>query len=125
MNLWRNFVVPPAFACMLGTAALAQASTYTTVEAVSGKPTQRTYRAWTNKNCTPAALTTDEIAGGPQLRIPAQVVFYQSRPNYTGPDYVSYVVTAVNRDVAAYDVTITVKSAPARSEPGAKSGARI
>ena len=119
---------------ILTSAALAQAATnYTSVEAPAGKPVQLTYHASANKNCTPAApptirvtqppkdgvltvrkavLTTDKIAGCPRLKTPVQVVFYQARADYVGPDHVGYEVTSSNGEVADYDVSITVKAAP-------------
>jgi hypothetical protein len=118
---------------------LGQATNYTSVEATAGKPVQLTYHASAHKNCTPAplptvrvtqspkagvlvvrkaVLTTDKIAGCPSLKTPAQVVFYQARPNYVGADHVSYEVTNANGDVASYDVTITVKPATTPSAPG-------
>jgi hypothetical protein len=133
-----------AIVSFVASASLAQATNYTSVETIAGKPVQLTYHASANKkNCTPATLptvrvtqspkagvlvvrkavlTTDKIAGCPSLKTPAQVVFYQARADYAGPDHVSYEVTSADGEVASYDVTITVKPAPAPSMPGEPGG---
>jgi len=130
----------------LASATLAQTSAnYTSVEAISGKPVQLTYHASAHKNCTPAPpptvrvieppksgtltvrraeLTTDRVAGCPAVKTPVQVVFYQARAGYEGPDHVNYGVTSENGEVATYDVTITVKAPPATSPPAGDAGAR-
>lgn len=134
-----------AIAGLVATAALAQATNYTSVEATAGKPVQLTYHASANKNCTPelppmvrvtqapkagvlivrkAILTTDKVAGCLRLKVPAQVVFYQVREGYVGPDHVSYEVTNRNGEIATFDVTITVK-APAPSAPGSEKGTSL
>ena len=117
---------------------LAQDANYSSVEATSDKPVQLSYHASAHKNCTPAALptirviespksgtltvrravlTTDKVAGCPGLKTPAQAVFYLAHAGYAGPDHVKYEVTTENGEVATYDVTITVKAAPAQSPP--------
>jgi len=137
------FAFATASAC--ATASLAQEASYTSVEATSEKPVQLGYHASAHKNCTPAppptirvievprsgtltvrqaVLTTNRIAGCPGLKTPAQVVFYMARAGYAGPDHVKYEVTDENGQVAAYDVTITVKVAPAQSPPAGEAGAR-
>jgi hypothetical protein len=86
----------------------AQSTSYSSVEAIGDTPLQLGYYASANKNCTPAALptlrvtqapkhgtltakrgvlATSKIAGCPDLKIPAQVIFYQSRQEYVGPDH--------------------------------------
>ena len=103
------------------------------------KPVQLTYHALAHKNCTAAALptvrvtqapkagitivrqaelTTTKVAGCPRIRVPAQVVFYQGREGYTGPDHVSYNVTNADGEIGAFDVAITVRAAPAPMAPG-------
>jgi hypothetical protein len=67
-----------------------------------------------------AVLTTDKIAGCPDMKMPAQVVFYQARPGYQGPDHVRYEITSETGEVASYDVSINVKSAPVAPAPKAK-----
>jgi hypothetical protein len=132
-----------AIAGLVASAALAQATNYTSVEATAGKPVQLTYHASAHKNCTPAPLatfdvlqapklglltvrkgllTTDKVAGCPGLKIPAEVVFYRARAGSAGPDHVIYKVTGANGEVETYDVTITVKPAPAPSPPGGEKG---
>ena len=64
-----------------------------------------------------AVLTTNKIAGCPELKIPAQVVFYMANMGYMGPDHVKYEATDENGQVATYDMTITVKAAPVESPP--------
>ena len=133
-----------AIAGFVASAALAQTTNYTSIEATAGKPMQLTYHASAHKNnCTPAplpvvrvlqppkggvlivrkaVLTTDKVAGCPGLKVPAQVVYYQGRGDYTGPDHVSYQVTDFNGEVANYDVSITVKVAPAPAAPRGQTG---
>jgi hypothetical protein len=126
-------------AIFAASSAVAQATNYTSVEATAGKSVQLTYHATAHKNtCTPAPaptvrvieppkngllivrtalLTTDKIAGCPQLKTPAQVVFYQAKQNYSGPDHVNYEVTDANGQVGVYDVTIVVKPVPEPTVP--------
>jgi hypothetical protein len=120
-------------------AGLAQGTSYTSAEATAGKLVQLTYHAWAHKNCTlaplptvrvtqapkdgvlmvrKAVLTTDKVAGCPRLKTPAQIVFYQAREGYTGPDHISYEVTNPDGELGAFDVAITVKPAPAPKAPG-------
>src|SRR5262245_4708001 len=134
-----------AIAGLVSSAALAQSANYTSVETATGKVLQLTYHASAHKDCTPgrlptvrviepptcgmltvkvAELKTSRIAGCPLLKTPARVVFYQSRDGYTGPDHVKYEVTSENGEVATYDTTITVKSAPAPSQPNVEPGSR-
>lgn len=129
-----------ATASLLASAALAEGSvSYTSVEATPDKPVQLSYHASAHRgNCAAApapsvrvteppkggalvvregVLTTDKVAGCPQLKVPAEVVFYQARSGYTGPDHVIYEVTSENGQVANYDVKITVKEGAAGGEP--------
>ena len=123
------------------TAALGQpapTSNYTSIDATSGKPVQLSYHASAHKNCAPAPLptihvtqppksgvltvrrailSTDKVAGCPHIKVPAQVVFYQAHPSYTGPDHLDYEVTNENGEVTTYDITITVKAPPATNPP--------
>ena len=46
------------------------------------------------------------------------MVFYQAKEGYSGSDHVSYAVTNPEGQAQGYDVTITVKGAPAGSAPG-------
>jgi len=123
---------------LVATAALAQSANYASYETTTDKPVQLGYYASAHKNCTPAALptvrvleapkggvlivrkgvlATDQVAGCTGLKTPAQIAFYQPRAGYTGPDRVSYEVTSENGDVATYEMTITVKAAPATTPP--------
>ena len=65
-----------------------------------------------------AVLTTDKVAGCPGLKTPALVVFYQAKEGYGGPDHVRYAVTNAEGQTEGFDVTITVKPAPAGDAPG-------
>ena len=135
---WRSFLSWCGAASLMATATFAQDANYTSVTATSEKPVQLGYHASAHKNCTPAALptirvieapksgtltvrravlTTDKVVGCPGLKTPAQAVFYLAHAGYTGPDRVKYEVTTENGEVATYDVTITVKAAPAQSPP--------
>jgi hypothetical protein len=128
-----------AHASLIAGAALAQTANYTSIEAVPGKPVQLSYHASAHKeHCSPGALpvirvteppqngflrvrravlTTDKIEGCPQLKVPAQLVFYVAREGYAGPDHLGYNVTSENGEVETYDVTVTVKAAPATNPP--------
>ena len=131
-----------AFIAAISTAAFAQpppTSNYTSFEATPAKPVQLGYYASAHKNCTPAPvpvvrvieapksgtltvrrgeLKTDQIAGCPGLKIPAQVIFYQARAGAAGSDHLVYLVTNPTGEVGSYDVTITIKEAPKPSAPG-------
>jgi hypothetical protein len=130
----------------MASTAVAQAATnYTSIEAPAGKPVQLTYHASAQKNCTPAPpptirvtqapkagiltirpaiLTTEKVAGCPKMKVPAQVVFYQAHEGYAGPDHAGYQVTNSNGEVGDFDVTITVKAAPAPTPPAGGAGTR-
>ena len=133
---WRGLLVVCAITSLTATAALAQAANYKSVQAVPDKPVELSYHASAHKNtCTPAALptvrvieapqagiltvrqaelTTNKFPGCPNLKTPAQVVFYTANVGFAGPDHVKYEVTSENGEIATYDVTITVKA----GEPG-------
>ena len=123
-------------AAMIPSAAFAQpapTSNYTSFEATPGKPVQLGYYASAHKDCTPAPLPvvrvieapksgtltvrrgelkTDQVAGCPGLKMPAQVVFYQARAGATGSDHLVYEVTNPTGEVGSYYVTITIKNPP-------------
>jgi len=133
-----------AIAGLAVSAAFAQAVNYTSVEAIAGKPLQLSYHASAHKSdCTPAplatfdvlqppklglltvrraTLTTDKVAGCPHLKIPAQVAFYRGREGSAGTDHVVYKVTSSGGEVETYDVTITLKPAPAPNPPSNPKG---
>jgi hypothetical protein len=137
MKLMRasTMLLSCALACFVAAPALGQAISYTSVEAIAGKPVQLTYHADAHKaTCTPApvpgfrvieppkdgvltvrqaVLTTNKVSGCPGLKTPALVVFYQANEGYSGSDHVSYAVTNAEGQTQGYDVTITVKPAPA------------
>jgi hypothetical protein len=114
---------------------LAQTSNYTSFEATPGKPVQLGYYASTHKDCTPAPLPTirvieapksgtltvrrgelktDQVAGCPRLKIPAQIAFYQARAGASGSDHLVYEVANPTGEVGTYDVAINIKEAPKR-----------
>jgi hypothetical protein len=134
---------------LVSTAAFAQpapTNNYTSIEANPDKAVQLGYYGSAHKsNCTPAPLptirvvqapksgtltvrrallTTDKIAGCPSLKIPAQVVFYQSRAGATGSDHVVYEVISENGEVGTYDVTVNIKEAP-KPPPATKKDEKI
>jgi hypothetical protein len=55
-----------------------------------------------------ATLTTNRYPNCPNLKVPAQVLFYQSRSDYVGPDSISFTVTFENGLVQAHSLAITV-----------------
>jgi hypothetical protein len=137
------------FACALAgflvSAAFAQATDYTSVDAIAGKPVQLSYHASANKNCVAgppptirvtqppkvgvlmvrkATLTTNKIAGCPGLKAPAEVVLYQAREGYSGPDHVAYEVTDTNGKVSVVDIAITVNGGPA-PKPSEQKGTSL
>ena len=124
-------------ASVIASAALAQAppnSNYTAVEATSARPVQLGYYASAHKTtCAPAPiptiriveapksgtlmvrralLATDKIVGCPNLKTPAQVVFYQAHAGAAGSDHVVYEVKDFEGRAEIYDVTINIKEAP-------------
>ena len=138
-------LVPGVAASLVSLTALAQSANYTSVETTTGKALQLAYYASVHKDCAPgrlptvrvidpptsgtlmvkdAELTTTRVAGCTALKTPARVVFYQSRAGYVGPDRVKYEVTSENGKVATYETSITVKGAPAPSQPSGKPGTR-
>jgi hypothetical protein len=63
-------------------------------------------------------LKTDQVAGCPGLKMPAQVVFYQARAGAIGTDHLVYLVANPTGEVGSYDVTIKIKEAPKPSAVG-------
>ena len=143
----RYFLLACAAVSWSVSTALAQGgANYTSIDATPDKPVQLSYHASAHAaDCTAGALpavrvtqapkrgmltvrkailTTDKVAGCPPIKTPAQVVFYQARAGYTGPDHLDYEVTSVNGEVATYDVTITVKALPAPSAPAGDTNGR-
>jgi hypothetical protein len=141
MVLWPRtllFAFATTSACVC--ASFAQDANYASVTATPDIPVRLSYHASAHKNnCSPGALptvhiieapksgmlivrqamlTTNKIEGCPELKTPAQVVFYTANTDYIGPDHVKYEVTDENSQVATYDMTITVESAqPAKNPP--------
>jgi hypothetical protein len=138
-------LVACATASLVASTALAQSANYTSVEVPTQKLLQLSYHASAHRDCTPgrlptirviepptsgtltvkvAELTTTRVVGCPSLKMPARVIFYQSRAGYVGPDHVKYEVTSENGEVVTYDTTITVTSAPAPDQPNVEPGTR-
>jgi len=141
VSSWR--AVCFAWACMvvIPAASLAQSpssNNYTSYDATPAKPLQLGYHASAHKNCTPAALPTirvveapklgiltvrrgelktNQVAGCPELKIPAQVVFYQARAGSSGTDHLVYQVTNSAGEVGSYDITINIKESPKQGVP--------
>jgi hypothetical protein len=154
MVLWLLRTILFAFATAgVGVcASLAQDANYASVAATPDIPVRLSYHASAHKsNCSPGALptvhvieapksgmlivrqavlTTNKIEGCPDLKIPAQVVFYTANTDYTGPDHVKYTVTDENSQVATYDMTINVEAAqpgqnpPAQNPPAGTTGSQ-
>jgi hypothetical protein len=142
----RGLLFACAIASLTATAALAQAANYKSVQAVPDKPLELSYHASAHKNCTPAVLptvrvieapqagfltvrqaelTTNKFPACPNLKAPAQVIFYTANAGYGGADHVKYEVTSENGEVATYDVTITVKAGePAQTPPAGEPGSQ-
>ena len=120
---------------VLTSAQPAPSTNYTSFEVESGKTVQVGYYAQAHKDCTPsklpiirvvetpalgtltvrpAELKTDKVANCPELKLPAQVVSYQSRDKTIGSDNVKYSVTYPDGELALYDLTIRIKEPPAR-----------
>jgi tetratricopeptide (TPR) repeat protein len=121
---WSAILCAPLVAAVISTAAFAQpapSSNYTSFEAISAKPVQLGYYASAHKDCTPAPLATirvieapksgtltvrrgelktDQVAGCPGLKMPAQIAFYQARAGSIGADHLVYEVTNSTREVA-------------------------
>jgi hypothetical protein len=128
-----------ALVCFVAAPVLGQALNYSSAQAVAGKPVQLTYHADAHKStCSPAPVptlrvieppkqgvltvrqavqTTNKVGGCLGLKTPALVVFYQAKGNYTGSDHVRYAVTNAQGQTEGYDVTITVRPAPAADVP--------
>ena len=56
-----------------------------------------------------ALLTTSQVEGCPNLRVPAQVVFYVSRPDSTGTDHLSYEVRSVTGESRVFEFDIILR----------------
>ena len=125
-----TFVSVACASTLIAMLAFAQAANYSSIEVFAGTVLRIGYHASANKNCTPAALpairmlqppkfgtvtvrpailTTNKIVGCPNLKTPAQTLYYHSRVNYKGPDRVVYEVKVPSGDIATYDITIEVK----------------
>jgi hypothetical protein len=117
--------------------AISQSTTYTTVDAQSGKPVRLGAYTGLKQDCSQGPLPEIKVTQNPKHgvfvvrtgkgrsgRCPAsteaevQFVFYQSRPNFVGDDSVSYEVRTAAGEVRAFSIALSVKpSAPARKRP--------
>jgi hypothetical protein len=130
--------VPALLAFLTSAAAFAQSANYTSVDTVAGVAARIGYYASATKDCAPAplptirvikppkhgllsiragAVTTNQVANCPNLKTPAQVVFYQGNPEYQGADELAYEVTSSSGEVGVYNIAITVKEAPKPAPP--------
>ena len=66
-------------------------------------------------------LKTNQVAGCPELKTPARVLFDRARAGIVGTDHLVYEVTNPTGEVATYDVTINIKEAPAQVKPSGGS----
>lgn len=136
MRIFR--LVPTVFAVLASVAAFAQSANYTSVETIAGVATRIGYYASAKKDCTPAplptirvlkppkrgilsikagAVVTNQLANCPNLKAPAQVLFYQGNADYQGADELVYEVTSSSGEVGVYNVSVTVKEAPRPAPP--------
>jgi hypothetical protein len=133
---FRHRVAWLALAFLCSTQAPAQpapTTNYTSIEVTSGKPTRIGYYAVLRKDCTPGPapairvieapklgtltvrggeLTTSVTASCPNLKAPAQLLFYLARAGAVGSDHIVYAVISFDGRIDGYDVTITIKEAP-------------
>jgi hypothetical protein len=138
---FRHGVASLALALLCSTDALTQpapTSNYTSFEVTSGKPMRIAYYAVLRKDCKPGPaptirvieapksgtltvrggeLTTGVTASCPNLKAPAQLLFYLARAGAVGSDHIVYAVISSDGRIDGYDVTITIKEAP--KEPAA------
>jgi hypothetical protein len=120
------------------TAAIGQSTSYSSVDAAAGALVQIGYYASAKKDCAPNPLptidvatppkhgvltirngmvTTNKVANCPNLKLPAQVVFYQGQTGYAGPDQIVFAVTNPAGEVNIYSFSITVKEGPPAKTP--------
>ena len=139
MRIFR--LVSTVVAMLASAAAFAQSANYASVETVAGAATRIGYYASAKKDCAPAplptirvikapkhgvlsirtgAVVTNRVANCPNLKTPAQVVFYQGNADYQGADELAYEVTSSSGEVGVYNISVTVKEAPkpAPATPG-------
>jgi hypothetical protein len=62
-------------------------------------------------------LTTERYPSCPNLKSPAQVLFYQSAAGYTGSDSISFTVTFENGEKQTHFIAITVTKEGQASTP--------
>lgn len=144
---WRAVCSAWAWGVVIPAVSFAQSpssNNYTSFDVIPARPLQVGYYASAHKNCTPAALPvirvieapklgiltvrrgelkTNQVAGCPELMIPAQVIFYQARVGSGGTDHLVYEVTNSAGEVGTYDVTINIKEAPRKG--GSPNGSKI
>jgi hypothetical protein len=125
-----------------GGPVLAQDKVYRSADAVSGKRVRLGAYENVSKECAPGPLPEIKVltppkngsltvshgktkAGAlprcPKLEVPAQGVFYQANPRYTGVDEVAYEVKRSDRPTQSVTVKITV-GAQAKPGSAAKEG---
>ncbi len=120
-----------AVICLINPRAIAQEErVYQSARALSGKEVRVGIFARANtKDCKPLQLpdieviappkngaltirvltiTTTRYPNCPNLKLPAQVLFYQSAPDYVGSDSISFMVTFENGQKQAHSLAISV-----------------
>jgi hypothetical protein len=117
-------------AVILAAGAPVPSDNYTSIDVVSEKQTRLGYHASIKKDCAPAPLpqvrvltppkfgtlsvrhailTTGPTHACPNVKTEAYVIYYQSRPGYTGSDQVVYQITSLNGEVSNYNIVLDVK----------------
>jgi hypothetical protein len=127
----RRSIFLAALTCLIGSSVLAENERfYQSAHAISGKEVRVGLFARANvKECKPLlsptvrvvappahgsliirtmTLITDRYPDCPQLKVPAQVLFYQSRANYVGSDVVSVIVTSDDGRASEVSIAIAV-----------------
>lgn len=117
----------------------AQSTNYSSADVTAGASVKLGFYAFARKDCVAGPLPTIEVVSPPKhgvftakrgilttgnsdkcanTKLPAQIVFYRSQPNYTGPDQVVYGVKSPDGQIDVYSISITVKEGPAPQSPG-------
>ena len=129
-----------AFICLINLPAIAQEErVYQSVRALTGKELRvGVFARVSSKDCKPVQIpeiqvtvppkngaltirvltvTTNRYPNCPNLKTPAQVLFYQSGADYTGPDSISFTVTFENGEKQTHFIAITVTKEGQASTP--------
>jgi hypothetical protein len=130
----------------LSGSALAQTSVYRNVDAASGTPVRARMVTSLKKDCTVGApaqikvvtppkngdlvikndkLKTPANFRCPNIETPVQVVFYQSKPKYVGPDEVALEVKTAEGGTQSINLKINVSDKPGATTPKEKDGVEL